>query len=192
MLMFLLIGVLASMFVFQAKGQQATVSVVPASITVPTVGSTLDVNVTVESVADLYAWALKLYYPNDILNGTSVTEGPFLKTGGFPNTAFLTVNFTDNYNATFGIVDVLDLRTGDVQGANGSGTLVTVTFTSTSRGGPQALHLAGIALSDSNTTAINFTSVDGEVTVIPEYPTALFLPLLIASTLAVYSLRRKK
>jgi hypothetical protein len=191
MMMFILIGVLASMFVFQVKGQQATVSVVPASITVPTVGSTLDLNVTVEGVVDLYGWALKLYYPNDILNGTSVTEGPFLKTGGF-QTNFFKFNFTDNYNATFGIVDVLDLRNGDVQGANGSGTLVTITFTSTSRGGPQALHLAGISLSDSNTTAINFTSSDGEVTVIPEYPTALILPLLIGSTLAVYSLRRKK
>lgn len=178
------------MIVGQARAQQATVSVVPASYTVPTVGSSFTVNVTVQNVEDLYGWALKLYYPNDVLNGTSVTEGPFLKTGGF-STIFVRVNFTDNYNATDGVVNVLCTRSGSVLGVNGTGTLTTITFTSTSISGPQTLHLADVGLSDSNVTAIPFAAVDGEVTVVPEFPMILILPVLVASTMAAVVLRKK-
>lgn len=189
-LTFLLAIVVTGLIVVQARAQQATISVVPASYTVPTVGSSFIVNVTVQNVEDLYGWALKLYYPNDVLNGTSMTEGPFLKTGGF-HTVFIKVNFTDNYNATYGFVNLLCTRTGNVLGANGTGTLATITFKSVSTSGPQTLHLADIGLSDSNDTAIPFAAVDGEVTVIPEFPTILILPLLLASTSVAVMLRKK-
>jgi hypothetical protein len=170
------------MIIAQVRAQQATVSVVPSSYTVPTVGSTFEVNITISNVEDLYGWALKLYYPNDVLNGTSITEGSFLKTGGL-QTIFLKASFTDNYNATYGIADLLCTRTGGVSGVNGSGTLATIIFTSTSTDGPKTLHIADVGLSDSNETAIPFTTVDGEVTVIPEFPSIVILPLLAASTL---------
>jgi len=88
-------------------------------------------------------------------------------------------------------VNVLCTRTGNVLGANGSGTLTTITFTSVSTGGPQTLHLADIGLSDSNLGKIPFSQVDGEVTVVPELSTVLILPLLVASTTVALVLRKK-
>ena len=189
-LTFILAIILATIIVGQARAQQATVSVVPASYTVSAVGTSFTVNVTVQNVEDLYGWALKIYYPNDVLNGTNVTEGSFLKTGGF-STVFIDVNFTDDYNATDGVVNVLCTRTGNVLGENGTGTLATITFKSVSTGGPQTLHLADIELSDSNLGAIPFSQVDGKVTVLPELSTVLILPLLVASATVALVLRKK-
>jgi hypothetical protein len=187
---FILAIILACIIVGQVRAQQATISVVPASYTVPTVGTSFTVNVTVQNVEDLYGWALQLYYPNSVLNGTSVTEGAFLKTGGY-QTVFIDVNFTDNYNATYGVANLLCTREGNVLGASGSGTLTTITFKSISTGGPQTLHLADIGLSNSNLGAIPFSQVDGEVTVVPEFPTILILPLFVALTMAAVVLRKK-
>jgi len=180
---------LACVLVTRVAAQQATISVAPPASTVPNVGSSFSVNVTVESVENLYAWALNLYYPNTVLNGTSVTEGTFLKADN--PTAFLVINFTDTYNATDGFLNVLCTRTGDVPGVNGSGTLLTITFKSTSTGAAENLHLENVKLSDANSTAISFVPADGVVTVLPEFSLALIPLLLMASTLIALALRRK-
>ena len=179
-LVLLLALVIAYSVKSQAEAQQTTVQVIPASYTVPNVGSTFNVNVTVQNVNDLFGFEFKLYYPNNILNGTSATQGPFLKAGGI-QTFYVVNNFTDHYNATHGVLNILCSRTGNVSGVNGNGTLATATFKSTSTNGPRILHLADVKLSDPTPAAISFTTADGEVTVIPEFPTALVLPLLIVS-----------
>lgn len=183
--------ILVSMTVMRAGAQQAVVRVVPSSYTVPDVGMVFSVNVTVDGVEDLFGYEFKLYYPNNLLSKINVTEGPFLKTGGVP-TLFSTVKFTDNYNATHGLVNILCIRAaGDAPGVNGSGTLATIAFRSISTDGPRILHLADVALSDPNPAAIPFTLEDGEVTVLPELSLGLTLPLLITSTLAVIALGKK-
>lgn len=172
------------------SAQQATVEVTPASYTVPNVGLSFDVNVTIRDVEDLYAFGFTLFYPKDILNCTKLTEGPFLKSGGF-QTAHPVFDFSDNYNATQGRVQVVCTRTGNVTGTGGAGTLVTITFKSTSTNTPKPLHLTSVTLVDSNETAIAVTTIDGEVTVLPEFPTVLLLPLLMVSIIAIISLRRR-
>ena len=189
-LMIFFVMALACVMVTRVGAQQATVSVAPAASTVPTVGSAFSVNVTVEGAVDLYAWALELYYPNAVLNGTSAVEGAFLKAGN-PGTIFMKINFTDTYNATEGLLNVLCTRTGNVTGVNGSGTLLTITFESTSTGAEENLHLQNVTLSDSNLRPISCTVADGEVTVLPEFTSALVPLLLIASTLVVLALRSK-
>ena len=188
--MFMLALVLAGVAVMQAAAQQATVELTPASYTVPNVGLAFNVNVTVGDVENLYGYEFKLFYSKDILNGTSVTEGSFLKTGGV-STFFFVANFTDNYNATHGYVHVSATRMGNVSGANGTGTLATVSFKSVSTDGPRILHLADVKLSDPDSTAIPFAAVDGEVTVLPEFPAALIPALLAALSLVAVGLSRK-
>jgi len=183
----LLALVLAYSAIIQAEAQQATIRVIPASYTVPTVGSTFSVNVTIQNVNDLFGFEFKLYYPNNILNGTSATQGPFLKAGGV-QPFFIVNNFTDHYNVTHGVLNILCTRIGNVSGVNGNGTLATATFRSTSTNGPKILHLADVKLSDPTPAAISFTTADGEVTVIPEFPTALVLPLLIFSATVAITL----
>jgi hypothetical protein len=191
-LTFFLVLVLASMALSQVRAQQAKVRLVPASCTVQNVGLTFNLNVTVENVQNLFAFVFNLTYPSDILNMTDVTQGPFLKTGG-AQTFHLRINFTDHYNATHGLLTFLCTRLGEnTPGVNGNGTLATVTFKSTSTNGPEAgkLHLDAV-LSDPDLAAIPCTAADGEVTVIPEFPAALILPLLIASTLVAIALRKR-
>ena len=137
---FLAFMMLAGMVVGSVRAQPATVEVSPASYAVPDVGLSFDINVTIRGVEDLYGFEFTLFYPNDILNGTRVTEGPFLQSGG-TRTFFLVVSFVDNYNATQGRAWVTCSRLGNVTGMNGSGTLATITFKSTSTNTFKPLHL---------------------------------------------------
>lgn len=189
-LIVLLVFVLAIMSLKQAYAQQTTVYVSPAAYTASNVGSTFSMNISVQDVKNLYGWEFKLYYPNSILNGTTVTEGPFLKAGG--QTYFLVSNFTDDYYTTQGRLSVLCLRVNpDAPGVDGNGVLATITFNSTSRNGPEGLHLADVKLSDPNATRILCVTVDGEVTVVPEFPLTLILPLLMILPLAAIALRKR-
>ena len=187
-----LLLVLAVLTPTQANVQQTQtrVYVSPETYTVPNIGSTFSVNISIENITNLYAWEFKLYYPNSVLNGTTVAEGPFLKTGGV-STFFIWPEFTDNYNETQGRLLVACTRLGDVMGVDGNGVLATITFSSTSNNGPESLHLAEVKLSDPNATKLPFVTVDGEVTVLPEFSTALILPLLIILTLATIILTKK-
>lgn len=181
---------LFSMSVVRVGAQQTTVSVSPASYTAPDIGVTFTINVTVHNVTDLYAWDFRLYYPNDILNGSSVSEGLLLKTGG-ASTWFMVYEFTDAHNETHGCVVVLCTRVWPTElGVEGDGVLAMVTFNSTTSGGPSILHLAHVKLGDANATEIPCTVVDGEVTVIPEFPTVLVMPLFMIVTLVAVALLR--
>jgi hypothetical protein len=183
--------VLASMVIMLAGAQQATVEVVPASYTVPNVGLIFNASVTVQAVENLYGCEFKLFYSNDILNGTSVTEGPFLKTGGV-STFFYVAAFTDDYNVTHGLLNLVCARTGSkTAGVNGTGTLATAAFKSISANGPRTLSLADVKLSDPNSTAIPFAALGGEVTVVPEYPAALILPIFMVLALVAVILSKK-
>lgn len=189
-LTFILTIVLASMAIVRAGAQQATVQVVPAAYTVPNVGLTFDVNVTVQGVENLYGYEFKLFYSNDILNGTSVKQGPFLKTGGF-STLFHVAAFTDSYNSSHGLLNLFCLRTANATGVNGAGTLATVTFKSTSANGPSALSLADVKLSTPDATSIPVATFDGEVTVLPEFSSALILPMIMALTIVAVMISKK-
>jgi hypothetical protein len=187
--LFLIIAVLT---LAHANVRETLVHVSPETYTVPSIGSAFSVNISVQSVTNLKGWEFKLYYPNSLLNGTTVREGPFLQQGGV-STYFLVAEFRDDFNETQGVAYVSCLRLGDPDafGVDGDGVLATVNFTSISNGGPESLHLVDVKLSDPNATKIPFVKVDGEVTVIPEYSMALILPLLAIITLAAVFLRRK-
>lgn len=124
---------------------------------------TFNINATIANVTDLAGWELKLYYRNSILAAVKATEGPFLKQGG--STAFFTVEFNNNYNATHGRIWLTCTLLGNVSGVNGTGTLTTITFQAVA-GGNTALHLADTVLGDSQANPITHTTNDGEVTVI--------------------------
>jgi hypothetical protein len=178
--------------VFIGIGEQQTiVYVFPESNIIPEVGMSFSVDVAIQNVNDLYGWEFKLFYPNDILNGTRVTEGPFLKAGEVP-TFFYVAAFTSTYNKTHGLVNVFCLRVDpDAPGVSGDGVLATITFCSISMNGPKILCLADVKLSDSNVNEIPCITLNSQVTVIPEFPAGLILPILIVSILLAVALRKK-
>jgi len=159
------------------------------------VGDSFTVNVTVENVENLFAWQIAMYYPSSVLNGTQVDEGPFLKAGGSTN--FMIVNFTDTYNATYGYLLVGDVLLSALT-VNGSGTLATVTFKAVATG-PCALNidttdkLFPTQLLDFDLKNIPFTTVDGQVTIVPEFPSLAILPLfMIATIVSLVAFRKWK
>lgn len=183
-IMVLSIMFLSSTFALhQAMGQPTT------TLSVQTVQNqefTYSANITVSNVTDLYGWQVSLYYPSSLLNGTQVEEGSFLKAEG-ANTYFIISNFTDNYNATYGWMLVTCTRLGNVAGASGSGTLATVTFRTLGTGSA-VLHIDttgkwNTELEDSNGNLVPIATVDGEVSVIPEFPSLAILPLFMIATL---------
>jgi hypothetical protein len=154
----------------------------PPSISLD-IGEPFSINVRIVDVSDLCGWQFKLYYNNTILNGTAVTEGSFLKTGG---STFMIVNFTDNFNATYGRLLASCVLTGmNVSGVSGDGVLATVSFTTKVQVGPSVLKLSETKLSDSNSDPISHQAVDGTVTVIPEFPSMITIVLFSIATLLV-------
>ena len=89
-------------------------------------------------------------------------EGPFLKTAG--ETFFWEVNFTDNYNATHGFVYAFCVLTHVIPGANGNGTLATITFKAKTCGS-SVLDLTDTKLKNSEGDYILHETKDGSVTV---------------------------
>jgi len=140
-------------------GDGLTLVSVEPSTSYAEANTTFSINITVSNVYDLAGWEFKLHYQSAFLNGTSVLEGPFLKQGG--KTFFYVVNFTDNYNATHGLVWATCALLGAVPGVNGSGTLATITFKA-KQPGMSMLSLTDTLLSNSKANAIPHTSMNGK------------------------------
>jgi len=124
---------------------------------IPCENFTIDINIF--NVTNLYSWEFKLYYDSSVLNGTSVTEGPFLQTSGSTN--FVIKNFTDAFNATHGLVWVsCTLLPPPPVSASGSGTLATISFHVEALG-ESALDLTDAKLRDPWGGPVPHYTVDG-------------------------------
>ena len=174
--------------VIMADAESTGVFLDPPSQTVGAVGDHFTVNVSISDVSNLYGYELKIYYNSTLLNGTRVTEGSFLRSGG--STFWDPVNFTDHYNLTEGVLYIADLLTANVPGMSGGGVLATIEFKSIALGSC-VLHLEDVKLSDPTPSQISHVDSDGAVTVVPELaPVALFLALIIASLFGILLGRR--
>jgi len=147
----------------QAMGQATTLSVQPTNSFGINLGDTFSINITVSNVIDLDGWQFNLYYESAVLNATSYSEGPFLQTGG-ATTFFSVINFTDHYDATFGVVGLNCLRFSIPTGVDGTGTLATITFKAVGSG-PSVLRFGDaflpMKLFNSTNHLIPFTPIDG-------------------------------
>jgi len=158
-LMTLLLLVLPKVYVEAAT---TIVTVQPSSETVWGIGESITLNITVEDVNDLYGWELRLYYDGDILNGTSVVEGSFLKTRG---ETYFQYTVDDNYNTTYGQLAAFNSLLGNISGASGSGVLLTITFKTIGLGSC-ILDLRDTKLGDSTSTLITHDTIDGSIQVV--------------------------
>lgn len=155
----------------------------PSSQTVGAIGDYFTVNVSIDGVSNLYGYQLNLFYNSTLLNGTGVSEGPFLNESGGNQPFFELVSFTDNYNSTYGIVSVACTLQGNAPGVTGGGVLLTVQFKSLSQGNSVPLYLADVKLSDPNASPISYYLSGGTVTVIPEFTSSIAVLTLIAASI---------
>jgi len=110
----------------------ATVYIDPPEVSDHTVGETFKINITIANVSDLTTWEFQLYYHSYVVEAIEWEEGPFLK--NVRPTLYYVAAWDNNYNATHGHIWIGCTMYYAGPGANGSGTLATITFNVTGVG----------------------------------------------------------
>lgn len=141
--------------------QPSTATVLPGDI--------FSLDVAISDVVDLFAFQFDLGFDPTILVANSISEGPFLSTGG---PTFFIPGIIDNQagSITFNAGTLL----GPIPGVTGSGTLATVSFNALALG-ESPITLANLILLDSSLSTIPFSTEGGLVSVVPEPATLLLL-----------------
>ena len=147
---------------FDASAQSTYLSIQPQGSRIWGADETFHINVVVTDVVDLYGWQFALYYDPSLLNGTSITEGSFLKSHG---TSYFFNSLDDNYNSTYGRITGGCTLLGNISGATGNGVLATVTFKTKSLGNG-LMRLFETRLGDSRSRMIPHAVEDGAVEVV--------------------------
>lgn len=159
-------------------------------------GDSFTVNISVADVDYLYGWQLKLYWNPNLLNATSLEEGPFLKDAG--ETRLGPQPPISPINNTLGRVQAVCtlLGVGAYDAPSGSGTLASVTFI-VKAAGECPLNLTDTELytmadpsKPGQAVEIPHSVEDGYY-IIPEFPTALLLPLFLILTLIAVAVTKK-
>jgi len=124
----ILIALACIISVEPVKAAITTVSVDPTNLNLSTayVGQTIQVNINVTNVQDMWGWSLQnIRFNPNVLNITGVNEGPFLKNHG--DTFFL---WTSESELAFSKGDIPNINDALAENStvNGSGVLATLTF----------------------------------------------------------------
>ncbi len=146
------------------------------------VGETFSLDVAIRDVTDLFAFQFDLGFDPTILAAMSLSEGPFLPSGG--GTIFIPGTID---NAAGAITSTGDSLLGLPPGVTGSGTLASVTFDALAFG-TSPVTLSNVILLDSGLSPIAFDTEAGAVNVVPEPATLL----LFGSGLAGVAVMRKR
>lgn len=184
----LLLLILSMAIVDLGKAQNGPVlSVEPAYTVEPEPGESFLVNITVANItgsgADgLWAAEFKLWYDPALINATEVTRGPIWG----PN-PFVAVNdLTVPGRVWWGVTLIME------PSFTGSGTVATINFTALAMD-TTLLYLNETILGDHHIPSqpIAHTTEDASVTVVPEFPTAIILPLLVVASLVAALMGKK-
>lgn len=164
-------------FPLLVKAQTTTIAVDPNN-SVVSLYQTFQVNIMVNDVVNCTSWQFGLYYRNDVLSCTGVSEGSFLSSGG---PTFFYVSVLNNaYNSTTGFVLAVCQLSPRAEGVpvNGSGLLAEVTFQSIGASNT-TLHLTQTILGDEKVPMageIPHTDLDGTVQVTGPQPNVYVFP----------------
>jgi len=104
----------------------ALIYVNPERIVNPTLEPCSEFNVTIDIInaTDVYSWELTVFYFNDILNATEISEGDFMKSQGTTAFSYEAIN---DYNATHGMIKLNCSFTEPIS-VSGDGTLAQIKF----------------------------------------------------------------
>jgi len=169
----LLLFLSSVLLTLKVRADTTTVYIDPQRTTGLDVGETIVINVTVSDVTDLKMWEFRLYYKSSVLNATLppqfdetclLEQHPNASAKTFPWIA----NFTDNYNATHGLIVASCTIYGVEDGVSGAGRLTWMEFKAVGTG-DSPLDLTDLfpetpgLLVDSNYNRIPHTTIDGVV-----------------------------
>lgn len=175
---------LGFMLVASATAAFATQTFIQPASQVVQLGDIVTVGVNISDVTDLYAWQFDIGFDPTILSALSVTEGPFLATGG--TTVFL-AGTIDNVGGT--ITFNGDSLVGPIPGVTGSGELAEIQFQTLALG-VSPVSLSNVFLLNSQPGLIDTTTADGSIEVAPE-PSSVLL-MTGGLTLLLLAARQRK
>ena len=139
---------------------QAVVSVSPAEVESPAAGENLEISINISGGADVAGYQVTVSFDPTALEYVSSANADYLPAG-----AFSIPTVTTDSSVTIGATSLAGAA------ANADGTLAIATF-KVVEAKASAIALSGIILSDAAGTALDFTAMDGMVTV----PTAADAP----------------
>ena len=120
----LLVNIVIMVAVSPVYGQTAKLYVDPPSIidTTKTAGTDFTIDINVKDIIDFFGYNIKLIYNTTLLNVNTVTLGTFFPSGSVP--------WHEEINDTAGYIwYALTMPYGSQYGVDGSGTLMTISFT---------------------------------------------------------------
>jgi len=163
---------------------QTTLSLDPLKITGIELGENFTVALNITNVATMKGVAFKLDYNTTILDATLVTSTSITDdaTNKLPVDANLTFHWDGppTINDTMGRVWV---AFWGFTTYTGSGVLFTINFTATAAGN-STMHIYDTEVLDNFGEDILHDVNDGEINVIPEFPTMVLIAVLLTATLA--------
>jgi hypothetical protein len=179
------------------KAQETKVLIEPQFLSIPKIGEPFSVNVSIYNVSNLFAYDFLLWYNTTLIDCLNVEwpKSHFLTPILKPNNFFNIKTIEDNINETTGAVRVTATLTDGEPPKNGSGLLVKITFKATAIGSTfLRLYFPGfdypVKLSDPEGNAMPCSTINSEVTVIPEFFNPFLMFLFLAIALVVIFLRK--
>jgi hypothetical protein len=143
-------------------------------------GAPVSIDVLISGIADLYAYQFSLSFDPAVLQATTVTEGPFLASGG--GTTVFGAGTIDN--TTGSVAFTYDTLIGAVAGVSGTGTLAHISFDVIARGSTP-LTFSDVVVLDSNLADVRVQVEDRVLQAVPEPGAWLLFGLGLAGFAAV-------
>jgi general secretion pathway protein D len=126
-------------------------------------------DIAIADVTDLLSFQFDLAFDPSVLSATSITEGPFLPSGG---STFFVPGTIDNTAGT--LTFTADTLIGVIAGVAGSDILATASFQALALG-TSPIMLSNVIVLDSTLADIATSTGDGTVHVVPEPGTFVLL-----------------
>lgn len=160
-----------------AKAEATIISVVPSlkEVSEPNQTFTIDINVT--DSPEIVQWMLRVSWNASVIEFLNIDEGLFLSQDGTLATMFLPKIYVPGSGNLSEVTCMLMVE----ETTSGSGTLATITFNATEVGETD-LTIYESALLNSTYYNQTYSVQHGYVTVIPEFPASLILPLFLVIT----------
>jgi hypothetical protein len=178
------------------KAVEPTVKVAPSTFTATSVNQNFTLNITVQDIysttdhGGCWSWMVRIRWNASILKVNAradVKEGDFLKNVDPDNTK---MQFYDPDNVNGRLPEVTGRFTTETE-AEGSGTLVTVTFTAIGLGTTKVT-VYETDFVDYDGNPIIVSTEEGTITVIPEFPMSMMLLIFLITTAAIAVVAKKR
>jgi len=174
-----------------------TVSILPPTVTINAPGENVTVDLNITDVTNLYAYEIKIWYLNSIVNATKAERPPghFMEPSDPANQFIPKWEIKNNFNATHGRIWLGFTLLAPEPAKSGSGILARITFVGLSEGSTPIIlnNYPGaqgpVKLADNTGAPIPHTAQNGEITVIPEFPSMVIPFILMLAFTAAYTLK---